>query len=77
MAIQANANQDGELGAGVKAVDVLGRIGLRESQLLRFAQSGCERDAINLNLAEDVIARAIEDAADPEQFIARETFVES
>ena len=75
--MQSDPGQDGEFGAGVEAFDVFGGVGLGEAELLGFAQSGGEGNAVGLDLAENVVAGAVENAADSEQFIASQSGMQS
>src|ERR1700722_17037771 len=75
--MQSYANEDGEFCASIEAVDVLGGVGFSEAQLLRLAQRGGEGNAVAFDLRKDVIAGAVQDSADLEQFIARQALLET
>jgi len=75
--VQSDARQNGEFGARVEAVDVFGGIGLGEAELLRLAQSGRKGDAVGFDLAENVVAGAVKDAANLEQFIASQSLLQA
>src|SRR6202795_470265 len=77
VAVQCDPREDGELGARVQAVDVFRGIGLGEAKLLRLAKSGGEGNAGALDLAENVVAGAVENAADLEEFIAGQSLMQS
>src|ERR1700676_300465 len=77
VAVQSDPREDGELGARVQAVDVFRRIGLGEAKLLRLTQSGGEGNAGALDLTKNVVAGAVENAADLEEFIARQSLMQS
>src|ERR1700681_3915835 len=77
VAVQSDPREDSELGARVQAVDVFRRIGLGEAKLLRLAKSGGEGNAGALDLTENVIAGAVENAADLEEFIAGQSLMQS
>ena len=51
-----------ELVAGVQPLDVEGRVGLRKTGRLRVLEGTVERDAFFAHLAQDVVARAVQDA---------------
>src|ERR1700676_3301241 len=77
VAVQADPREDGELGARVQAVDVFRRVGLSEAKLLSLTQSRGEGNAGALDLAENVVAGAVENAADLEEFIAGQSLMQS
>ena len=63
--------QDRQLVRGVEAADVEGRIGLGVAQPLRLLQAEVERQPLGLHLRQDVVAGAVEDAADARDAVAR------
>jgi hypothetical protein len=69
---QSNLRQDRELRLRVAAIDILRRIGLGQSERLRFSQRLTERQAIAFHAAEDVVAGAVQDAGDSCQAVSRE-----
>src|SRR5271169_5107603 len=75
--MQSDSGQDGELGARIEAVDVFGGIGLGEAQLLRLPQSGGKGNAVGFDLTENVVAGAVENASNLEQFVAAQSIVQS
>src|SRR5208283_1131058 len=77
VAVQSDSRQDGEFGPRVQAFDVFGGIGFGETQFLRLAQSGGEGNAVGLDLAENVVARAVKNAPDLKQFIAGQSLMQS
>ena len=63
LGVESDAREDAEFGAGVVAVDVGGRIGLGVAELLRVGEDGGVVSA-GLHAAEDVVAGAVDDAAE-------------
>src|SRR5580698_3677599 len=75
--MQSDPRKDGELGASIQAFNIFRRIGFSETKLLCLPESRGEGNAIALNLAENVVAGAVENAADLKQFIASQSFMQS
>ena len=73
---QADGRDDRQLRRRVGAVDVFGRIGFRIAGLLRLGQRVGERDRLRLHAAQDVVARAVQDAAHLDEPIARQPFLQ-
>ena len=73
---QPDGGNDGELGGGVSAVDVLGGIGFGVAGVLRFAERIGKRGASRLHAAQDVVARPVENAAYFDEAIAGEAFLQ-
>ena len=71
LGVHGDAREDAELGAGVEAVDVGGGVGLGVAQLLRVGEDGGVVGA-GLHAAEDVVAGAVDDAAEARHLIAAE-----
>ncbi len=74
---QRGAGQDGELGAGVEAVNVFGGIGFGETELLRFFQRVGKRNSGAFDSGQDVIAGAVENAAELDEFVSGEAFLKA
>ena len=74
---QSGAGQDGELGAGVEAVNVFGGIGFGETKLLRFFQRVGKRNSRAFDSRQDVVAGAVENAAELDEFVSGEAFLEA
>jgi hypothetical protein len=73
---QAGASENRELRSWVESIDIFRRVGFGEAEPLRFRQSFSEGNARALDSRQDVIAGPVEDAAELDQFIAGETFLE-
>ena len=69
---EGERGEDRELMRGVEAADVEGRIGLGVAELLRFGEADVERQSFGLHAREDVVAGAVENAADAPHRIAGE-----
>src|ERR1700682_4677909 len=76
VAVQSDAREDGELGARVQAVDIFRRIGLGEAKLLRLPKSGGEGNGGALDLAENVVAGAVEKPAYLKEFTPGQAFMQ-
>ncbi|MCK7541471.1 MAG: hypothetical protein MZV63_66600 [Marinilabiliales bacterium] len=63
-AAEEDVGQDDDLGQGVEALDVGGRVGLGVAQLLGQGQGGAVVHALGLHLAQDEVGRPVEDALD-------------
>ena len=74
---QCGAGQDGELGAGVEAVNVFRGVGFGESEFLRFLQGVGKRNSGAFDSGQDVIAGAVENAAELDEFVSGETFLQA
>ena len=66
--------QDGQLGARIVAVDVRARVGFRVTQRLRLRQHNVKRIAAPFHFRQDVIARAVQNAGDSDDPVARNAF---
>ena len=73
---QADAGENDQLGAGVVAIHIVGGVGFGKAGLLRPGEGFGKRDAFALQLGEDVVAGAVEDAADLVETIAGEAFLQ-
>ncbi len=69
---ERDRGEDGELVRGVEAADVEGRIGLGVTEPLRLLQAVFERQPFGFHLRQDIIAGAVENAADALDAIARQ-----
>src|ERR1700690_795801 len=74
---QSSAGENSEFSPRVEAVNIFGRISFRKTELLRFLQRVCKRNSGAFNSRQDVIAGAVENAAELDQFVARETFLQA
>ena len=70
MALQSRERENSELGASVAAVEILRGVSLGKASGLGFFQGFAERDAGALDAAENVVARAVQNAGNPVQAIA-------
>ena len=73
---ESERRQDGQLGAGVLAVDVGARIGLGVAQALRLGEHFLEVRAAALDLGEDVVRGSVEDAVERADAVARNPFTQ-
>ena len=69
-------DEDGQLVGGVMAVDVQRGVGLGIAQFLRLLEGHVEVEAVARHLGEDVIARAVEDAHQRRDAVARQALLE-
>ena len=67
---EGERGEDGELVRGVEAADVEGRIGLGVAEPLRLGEADFERQSVGLHAREDVVAGAVQDAADAPHRVA-------
>ena len=75
-AAESDAGEDRQLGPGVVAVDVVGRVRLGVSEPLRFRQRVPEGQARALHSGQDVVAGAVQDALNPPQAVPRHALPE-
>ena len=73
---ERNPAEHDELGSRIVSIDVRGGIGLRVPKPLRIGEDDIERFVGLEHPAEDVVARAIEDADDAGEIVARESFAD-
>ena len=69
---EGQRRQDRKLVRGVEAADVEGRVGLGVAESLRLLEARLERQPLGLHLRQDVVAGAVEDAADARDAVAGE-----
>ena len=69
---EREAGQDHELVDGIVALDVAARVGLRVAQLLGVGEDLVVRPAVLGHRGEDVVGRAVDDAADPPDLVGGE-----
>ena len=75
-AAEADAGENRQLGPGVVAVDVVGRVRLGVSETLCLRQRVPEGQPRALHSGQDVVARAVQDALNPPQAVPRHAFPE-
>ncbi len=73
---ERDRGDDRGLGCGVEALDVGGRVALREAERLRLGERVAERGALLGHTGEDVVGRAVDDPHDPVDPVARERFAQ-
>src|SRR6185437_2890495 len=76
LAAEAHRREQRELMRGVDAVDIEARIGLGIAEALRLFQHRSEAAARRAHLRQDVVAGAVEDAANPQHVIAGEALAQ-
>ena len=75
-AAEGERGENGQFVGGVEAADVEGRVGLGIAQALRFGEAELERHPFGLHARQDVVAGAVENAADARDRIARQPFAQ-
>ena len=71
---ERHADEHDQLGRGVVAIDVGARIGFRVAEALRIGKHDLHRLVRGGHPAEDVVARAVENARDRHQPVTRQAF---
>ena len=70
--VERERSQDRGLLRRIEALHIAGRVGLRVPEALRIREHGVELAALAVHAVEDVVGRAVDDAHDPHDAVARE-----